>query len=256
MGMTRAIHVALLILSFQTILMRNVNSSKTVNDTKKIINTNEEIGDYTITSLNDVITSEEPKYHFINDLKENEDPIERKLTNKRNGRLLRRKVLKKKLKPGQHLLKTKHFGAYKSPPVQTLQQMALMGNLSIPQITEKPRHGQFYNGQDFSKYFENKLEKNPLIGEDIFYSNSLGYKSFGANVTGSNVSRSNPKSFIGPLDKKRTPKRFFGGFLFGAVTTLEAAVKVNIPIPFCQFPNSPCKRNSNQYVLLSNVLGS
>ena len=47
---------------------------------------------------------------------------------------------------------------------------------------------------------------------------------------------------LDPIIEKKTPKpRFFGGFLNGAVTVLEAAIKVNIPIPFCEFPNSPCK---------------
>ena len=36
-------------------------------------------------------------------------------------------------------------------------------------------------------------------------------------------------------------KRVFGNFFPGTMAVVESALKINIPIPFCQFENSPCK---------------
>ena len=49
------------------------------------------------------------------------------------------------------------------------------------------------------------------------------------------------------------PKRFFGGLLEGTLTTLEAAIKVNIPIPWCQFPRSPCKPTFLYYLPVADA---
>jgi hypothetical protein len=42
-------------------------------------------------------------------------------------------------------------------------------------------------------------------------------------------------------------KRVFGNFFHGATAVVESAIKIGIPIPFCQFPNAPCK---NQIISL------
>ena len=35
--------------------------------------------------------------------------------------------------------------------------------------------------------------------------------------------------------------RFFGNFFPGSMATIDTALNIHIPIPFCQFENSPCK---------------
>ena len=44
------------------------------------------------------------------------------------------------------------------------------------------------------------------------------------------------------MDQPR-PKvtRFFGNFFPGTEAVIESALSIHIPIPFCQFENSPCK---------------
>ena len=41
--------------------------------------------------------------------------------------------------------------------------------------------------------------------------------------------------------------RVFGNFFPGTMAVVESALKVSIPIPFCQFENSPCKKLTDMY---------
>ena len=97
------------------------------------------------------------------------------------------------------------------------------------------------NNQSIDDYLERGLMSftNPFVIKSLPYIDGKGIRknSFAPNSSGSTRSQFYSNSKEGKIK----PKRFFGGFLSGAVTILEMAIKVNIPIPFCQFPNSPCK---------------
>ena len=154
---------------------------------------------------------------------------------------LHKKLLKKILKPTRHIYTKRLNHKTKQYPIQTLQQQIFStGNLTTGLSSAKQNHESHTPSLD--DYLERGLMSftNPYVVKSL---PNIDGKVFKKNSFVQNSSESTKSKFYTySKEDKIKPKRFFGGFLSGAVTVLEMAIKVNIPIPFCQFPNSPCKR--------------
>ena len=148
-------------------------------------------------------------------------------------RLQRKKLMKKMLKRNNGIYNKRFAQNSKQFPVQTLQQHIF----SNENLTSALNLGKLNFGRtkpNLDDYLNRGLAsfKNPFVIKRLPYIDDL--------IKNDLRRTKSPFFFDSPSDKAQ-PKRFFGGFLAGSVTTLEMAIKVNIPIPFCQFPNSPCK---------------
>jgi hypothetical protein len=195
-------------------------------------------------SHNGVLNHDTLVNNLIDYSKENVDSIPKQSKKRKERRLLRKKVLKNLLKPTYRLRQKFGYIDNKGSYIKTLQQLVPARNISAIQIPWKQKFGTFFDDQGMGDNFENTLLSYtaPLADKYIKYKNMKIYPTSDDIPIRYNVSKfTNAKTYIDPLKEKSKPKRFFGGFLTGAVTTLEAAIKVNIPIPFCQFPRSPCK---------------
>lgn len=245
--------VALTMLCFQHGLMQTVtNPIKDAIEDDGVIQNEMKISTknpkHYATYLNKTLKSNESDYLLNQGVTESVKPNSIKFQKKKKGRLLRRKFLKKTFKPSKHLYKKNYHDANMAYPIPTLQQEIFPSdNISINSNSVIPEFSEFNEEQGLIDYFANKLatySEPSLFSEDMYSNNAQNNQNH--IVERNQYNRTNtiqPQSYIDPLAEKRTPKRFFGGFLSGAVTVLEAAIKVNIPIPFCQFPNSPCKIN-------------
>ena len=155
-------------------------------------------------------------------------------------RLLRKKLLKKVLKSGHGIYMKRFTHNSKQYPVKTLQQHIFpKGNLT-PEFTSA-KQNFIKKAPSLDDFLDRGLMSfaNPFVIKKLPYiDGDVSNREF---LLERNSSRTNGKSYFNLQPDKIKPKRFFGGFLAGAITTLEMAIKVNIPIPFCQFPNSPCK---------------
>ena len=159
---------------------------------------------------------------------------------KKKGRKLLRKVLKRVPLSRVGLYSVDYHGGNLTP-VKTLQKHIFPSvNESFQQSPKKQQNIKYLNAPGWSQFFENAFPPYTIsqIGKFMSPENILNHRS---NISNAIISKASNIVRSETLNEKKTPKRFFGSFLFGAVTTLEAAIKVNIPIPFCQFPNSPCK---------------
>ena len=155
-------------------------------------------------------------------------------------RLQRKKLMKKMLNRDKGIYIKRFTQNAKQFPVQTLQQHIFSNeNLTSALNLGKQNFGR--TKQDFDNYFNRGMLsfKNPFVIKRLPHID--GKLSDKNNLIRNDLSRTKSNFFFDSPKDKAKPKRFFGGLLAGSVTTLEMAIKVNIPIPFCQFPNSPCK---------------
>ena len=139
--------------------------------------------------------------------------------------------------------------------IQTHQHQ-LFSSDSLP-IERNSNIKEYSDFNDDVMVFENDLEElasyvqplHPPIPDYMHYNNVENKQALiDDSIRNASAMYIQSQSYLPQMKAKKSPKaRFFGGFLKGAVTVLEAAVKVNIPIPFCQFPNSPCKIIRKQY---------
>ena len=155
-------------------------------------------------------------------------------------RFQRKKLMKKMLKRKNGIYIKRFTQNAKQFPVQTLQQHIFSNeNLTSALNLGKQNFGRTKPNLD--DYLNRGLAsfRNPFVIKRLPYiDGKLSDKSI---LMKNDLRRTKSPLFFDSPNDKAQPKRFFGGFLAGSVTTLEMAIKVNIPIPFCQFPNSPCK---------------
>ena len=174
--------------------------------------------------------------------KEKDNVDEPYIKRKKKGRKLLRKVLKR-VPLSRVGLYSVDYNGNNLTPIKTLQKHIFQpANESFQQSHKKQQNIKYLNAPGWSQFFENTFPPYTIsqIGKFMSPENILNRRS---NISNAIISKTSNIVRSETLNEKKTPKRFFGSFLFGAVTTLEAAIKVNIPIPFCQFPNSPCKIN-------------
>ena len=172
--------------------------------------------------------------------KEKDNVAKSHIKGKKKGRKLLRKVLKRVPLSRVGLYGVDYHGGNLTP-IKTLQKHIFSSvNESFQQSPKKQQNIKYLNAPGWSQFFENAFPPYTIsqIGKFMSPENIFNHRS---NISNAIISKASNIVRSETLNEKKTPKRFFGSFLFGAVTTLEAAIKVNIPIPFCQFPNSPCK---------------
>ena len=244
-------------LCFQHILMKNVDiqNFEHYNETiERNIKLNKRDASNHKLLHNGVLNHEILDNSLVDYTKENVDHNPKQSKRRKERRFLRKKFLKKKLILPHHLRKKIGHLDNKEFSIKTLhQQMFPTRNISTLQTPIKQKFGTFFGDQGLGDNFENTLMayNAPLVDKYIKYNDMKIYQTSDDNPIRYNVSNyTNVKTYIDPLKEKSTPKRFFGGFLTGAVTTLEAAIKVNIPIPFCQYPRSPCKITMSRVLML------
>ena len=206
---------------------QNISSNKTNKDTSHI--TSEKLVDNLIAKVS--------KHD-----KEKDDVDEPYIKRKKKGRKLLRKVLKRVPLSRVGLYSVDYNGGNLTP-IETLQKHIFPPpNKSFHQSPKQQQNIKYLNAPGWSQFFENAFPPYTIsqIGKFMRPENILNHRS---NISNAIISKASNIVRSETINEKKTPKRFFGSFLFGAVTTLEAAIKVNIPIPFCQVPNSPCKIN-------------
>lgn len=81
-------------------------------------------------------------------------------------------------------------------------------------------------------------EKNPLVQDTLpTYSHHYDHHDHMMSV---------------PMERPKVT-RVFTNFFPGSTATIESAFKVNIPIPFCQFENAPCKSRKMTFSFSSSL---